>query len=1470
MQMRLIFLFVVATSLWSIAQVDPPVNARRKSWWVETRFDEPDVMIVHRNGREMRVQRISGGGEEGGPVVIQGPSEISMKWVGPPEPWPDGITVVDDEILHDGVVLVKLAFNEDPVAAAAILASMPSVRYAYPVEYTDPMFARIMPTDQIITSLSNGVDVAEIEGAFGLEAVTNMIGSTSEFVLRLVDPKSVSASNVVEALIGSGLVDWAQRDCLREGEFFGIPNDTNFGNQWHMNATGQTIGTLTAPVDVDVNAASAWNTTTGGGSVIAVVDDAVQTNHPDLVSNIAPAGLYDFYFLDDDPSPDTTTDGHGTACAGVAAASGNNMLGVAGMAYGSTIVPVKICGNGIFPNDSTVAQGVRHAAFYADIVTCSWGYYNPAPVTRSAVQYALQSGAGGRGSVVYFAAGNDGGFIPSSLSLGAAPANYNFRWRYTKDAANAGGLDKCFVDSIWYPNGGTEMFDTTGVGFLPAGWTSGFTGAGSPAWWSVAPQSAGSRAESGGYGLPWQFIESSPITDNQSVYAQVAANDPTGGSSLWYYMRVSAEPTVYSGNQQFVYDYGQIEYQVVGSPSWSIANIQGGQPAALSYPAQYPETVAVGANDWTSRRSHYSQWSGELDFVAPSDGDWAGLGIETTDLTGGNGYDTGNYCQAASVSSKFGGTSSAAPLAAGIGALVRSAFTMLSPAQVRNVMRKSCRQIDPTWYTYSGMLNGRDQYVGWGQVDASNALVVAASEPPVAQIAMDLKITEVSPLDAVCPFVEIFNNSTVNAYTLETLMLTDCETGGDETESSYMFPPQATVLPQAAIIPPQGMVVVALGAATPGLINELTSVIASGSQPAGGIELFECIPSGLLFKGNPVWSMISPINLPSGLTLGANDNITLVVTPGMQASYLPDVVDGMSYGMPVVTPNCAIGAAPSIPEMGPIPASASSTSSYQRNGVVDTDTSIADFVVAPRTPGWVAYGAPVSSFVASPLISTANEMVVTPDPTVPIIMIAASIDPLFDHPVQGAPPLAIGALLGADVIVYHGPVVPGMPLVDMGIPPLGPYVPGTPVYYRVWSVTSMGVDYYSAGVDSSATTLPLPMALPFADNFDSAPVLNTTLWPYTLGATVDAGGAFYFAPVFSPPNCAQMDNSSGTSPRMDTTNIDASTTPNVKVTYALAEMGFGPGDPPDEPLEVQVLDPTLTWQTVFIHPPSGGPTPFMSYEHPIDPGMLHNEFRVRFVSQSMILGPADLDHWFIDDVTVEEFPVLSGFQWQTIPAGISAGIPFSAQVTALSSMGGTFTNYAGTPSVALFATNGAPSSAVDPDPLSGFTSGVWSNDLTIAGEDALHVVLVADEGGVTGTSSVFKVYDDIDADLILDSWEWDWFGSVNVASNSPATDWDNDLFPDYSEFVAGTCPTNPLSYLYLTVPLVEPGVSNVVVWPSVSNRVYDIWRNTNLVSGGWIQVSVSNMPATPPINLWVDTSSPSNQSFYKVKASQKK
>ena len=105
-----------------------------------------------------------------------------------------------------------------------------------------------------------------------------------------------------------------------------IPDDADFlEKQWALNNTSQTGGALNA----DIDAPEAWDVETGDPAVIiAIVDTGVDYNHPDLAGKVISG--YDFVHNDDDPVDDA---GHGTYCAGIAAAKTDNGMGIAGVSW---------------------------------------------------------------------------------------------------------------------------------------------------------------------------------------------------------------------------------------------------------------------------------------------------------------------------------------------------------------------------------------------------------------------------------------------------------------------------------------------------------------------------------------------------------------------------------------------------------------------------------------------------------------------------------------------------------------------------------------------------------------------------------------------------------------------------------------------------------------------------------------------------------------------------------------------------------------------------------------------------------------------------------------------------------------------------------------------------------------------------------------------------------------------------------
>jgi subtilisin family serine protease len=133
-----------------------------------------------------------------------------------------------------------------------------------------------------------------------------------------------------------------------------VPNDPSFGSQWAFRNTGQSVNGTSGTNGADERATTAWSVTTGSRSiVIAEVDTGVDYNHPDLAANIwsnpagvngCPAGTHGYNVLKstcDAMDDETTYGGHGTHVAGILGAVGNNGVGVSGVNWLTTILPVK-------------------------------------------------------------------------------------------------------------------------------------------------------------------------------------------------------------------------------------------------------------------------------------------------------------------------------------------------------------------------------------------------------------------------------------------------------------------------------------------------------------------------------------------------------------------------------------------------------------------------------------------------------------------------------------------------------------------------------------------------------------------------------------------------------------------------------------------------------------------------------------------------------------------------------------------------------------------------------------------------------------------------------------------------------------------------------------------------------------------------------------------------------------------------
>lgn len=172
------------------------------------------------------------------------------------------------------------------------------------------------------------------------------------------------------------------------------PNDPCFPYQHHLH---------------QVNVPLAWAATTGDRNVVvAVIDSGVNPNHPDLKENLTSG----WDFLDDTDSMTDLT-GHGTHVSGIIGAVANNHVGVAGIAWDVTIMPVRVT-RLVAPSVEAIAAGIAYAVDNgADIINLSLQVTADLPPIREAIEYADVHGV-----IIVAAAGNYG---PGPTQY---PANY--------------------------------------------------------------------------------------------------------------------------------------------------------------------------------------------------------------------------------------------------------------------------------------------------------------------------------------------------------------------------------------------------------------------------------------------------------------------------------------------------------------------------------------------------------------------------------------------------------------------------------------------------------------------------------------------------------------------------------------------------------------------------------------------------------------------------------------------------------------------------------------------------------------------------------------------------------------------------------------------------------------------------------------------------------------------------------------
>lgn len=183
------------------------------------------------------------------------------------------------------------------------------------------------------------------------------------------------------------------------------PNDPRFGEQYSLNNTGQVIQGFAGVSDADIDAIEAWKLHTGDlGTVTIAILDSGLLSHSDLGANAPPypnGRIVEGRNTNNPLTPTLTIDEcnprHGTHVTGIAAATGNNGIGIAGVTWGAYVMPVRVVNSSCAGTISHLVDGIRWAADHgADIANMSLQYYGISVteqnLLRDAIDYARASG----------------------------------------------------------------------------------------------------------------------------------------------------------------------------------------------------------------------------------------------------------------------------------------------------------------------------------------------------------------------------------------------------------------------------------------------------------------------------------------------------------------------------------------------------------------------------------------------------------------------------------------------------------------------------------------------------------------------------------------------------------------------------------------------------------------------------------------------------------------------------------------------------------------------------------------------------------------------------------------------------------------------------------------------------------------------------------------------------------------------